>query len=76
MAQVVYAETKTFENLNRAGKRVNLTAFLGTGTLTIRRVLTGDNVDVPVTTSGTYELAINDEPFTVLVTGNAKYALE
>lgn len=76
MAQVVYNVTRTFENLNRAGKTVNLTAFLGTGTIVIRRELLGDIVDVIVPNSGIYELAVNDEPVTIVVTGNAKYALE
>lgn len=73
---VVYTATQTFKNLNRAGKLLNLTASLGTGTLTIRRTLAGTDVDVPVTASGIYELAISDDEFTVVVTGDAKFSLE
>lgn len=72
----VFTTTQSFKNLNKAGKVVNLTVALGAGTLTIRRNLAGTDVDVPVTESGIYELAVNDDEITIVVTGDARYSLE
>lgn len=71
-----YTETKEFKNLATVGVPVNLTVALGTGTCAVRRVVNGVNVDTPVTTSGMYELAVNREPFTIVVTGDAAYSVE
>lgn len=71
-----YTETKEFKNLATVGVPVNLTVALGTGTCAVRRVVNGVDVDVPVTASGIYELTVNKEPFTVVVTGDAAYLVE
>jgi hypothetical protein len=71
----VFTETTEFRNLNAQGKVVNLTADLCSGSIVIRRNLLGSNVDVAVPESGIYELAVNSELVTVVVTGDAKFAL-
>lgn len=70
-----YTVTKEFPNLSRAGLPVNLSVLANGGSVTVQRQvgLTWVNAAPPITTDGCFELAVDEKPVRIVVTGSAEY---
>ncbi len=70
-----YTTTQVFRNLNRLGKRVNLTVKANGGTVQLNKFIAG--VWVPavaaVSADGCFELLVDDAPLQVVPAGGAVY---
>lgn len=69
-----YSTTETFKNLNRGGKRVNLTVKANGGSVTLNRFIAGAPVvGAVVSSDGCFEVLVDDAPLQIVPTGGAVY---
>ncbi len=72
-----YNVTTEFKNLNRAGKRVNLSVQANGGSVTVSRYIAGTWVAAAaaITANGSYELLVDDDRVQIAVTGGAVFRI-
>lgn len=72
-----YSTTEQFKNLNRSGKRVNLTVKANGGTVTLNRFIGGTWVPAAaaITADGCFEVLVDDEPIQIVPAGGALYSI-
>lgn len=72
-----YSTTQVFKNLNRLGKRVNLTVKANGGSITLNSFIDGAwSIAAPaITANGRYELLVDDEDLQIVPAGGAVYTI-
>lgn len=69
-----YTTVEELKNLNRGGKRVNLTVKANGGSVTLNRAIAGGWVQAAVVVAdGCFEVLVDDAPLQIVPAGGAVY---